>query len=368
VNCNEANVRRALKIMCRSVVVLATMFFAASPLLAQVPTIASVRIAYGIPTPSTNTITIIGNFFNPKGIAPSVVMGVTALTVNPGFTNTKIVATLPNNLAAGAYLLTVMNHPYSNSGVFVVNNGKAGLQGQGTTGLARAKAALAKTGKPATNRTGGATGPASPAEASAAMGSMSISSLCSVLFPNAAPGDCAGTAPKTQKIVFVTAGAYPGNLSGTASGNAICQKEAENAGLSGTYKAWLSTAATGDNSAQSITQITSQSSPGGYIPADGMTPVAPGQVALMTSAVRAGNSYDAQVVSPGSRLTAGDQMRPNSPATATGSECGGWTISTSGANGLGGAYAGATPSTPDALQEDQIVECGPAHYLYCIQQ
>lgn len=364
-NCNDANLRRALKSICRCVVVLATMFFAASPLLAQVPTITSVRIAYGIPTPSTNTITIIGNFFNPKGIAPSVVMGVTALTVNPSFTNTKIVATLPNSLAAGAYLLTVMNHPDSYSGVFVVNNGKVGLQGQGPTGLARAKAALARTGKPATNGTNRAAGTASPTEETAAMGSVSISSLCSVLFPNAAPGDCAGTAPKTQKIVFVTSGAHSGNLSGTASGNAICQKEAENVGLSGTYKAWLSTAVTGDNAPQSITQVTSPSFTDGYTPADGVTPVASSRVALVTPALRTGNAYD---VSPASRLMAGDQMPPNNPATATGSECGGWTISTSGANGTGGAYAGATPSTPDTLQEDQIVECGPAHYVYCIQQ
>jgi hypothetical protein len=368
VNCNEANVRRALKIMCRSVVVFATMFFAASPLLAQTPAITGVRIAYGIPTPSTNTITIIGNFFNPKGIAPTVVIGVTALTVTPGFTNTKIVATLPNSLAAGAYLLTVMNHPYSNSGVFVVNNGKVGLQGQGPTGLARAKAALGKTGKTPTNGTSGAAGPASSTEATAAMGSVSISSLCSVLFPNATPGDCAGTgaATKAQKIVFVTTGAYAGNLSGTASGNAICQKEAESAGLAGNYKAWLSTAVTGDNSPQSLTQISS-TLPSGYIPADGVTPVATTQVALITPALRAGSAYEVQGVSPASRLTTGDQTAPNSPATAA-AECGGWTISTSGANGLGGAYAGATPSTPDALQEHEIVECGPAHYLYCIQQ
>lgn len=55
-NCNEANVRRALPGVCRSAAVLATMFLAASPLLAQMPTITRVTIAYAPPN-ATNTIT-----------------------------------------------------------------------------------------------------------------------------------------------------------------------------------------------------------------------------------------------------------------------------------------------------------------------
>ncbi len=42
------------------------------------------------------------------------------------------------------------------------------------------------------------------------------------------------------KIVFVTESRYDGNLGGLAGADAICQGEAEAAGLRGTFKAWLS--------------------------------------------------------------------------------------------------------------------------------
>jgi hypothetical protein len=104
-NFNEANVCRALQGLCRSAVLLATMFFAASPLLAQMPSIESVTIAYG----STNTITIMGTNFEPKNTPePTVVLDTTTLTVT-SFSNTKIVATTTTQFAAGSYLLTVTN-------------------------------------------------------------------------------------------------------------------------------------------------------------------------------------------------------------------------------------------------------------------
>jgi len=49
-------------------------------------------------------------------------------------------------------------------------------------------------------------------------------------------GSCTGP---TGKVVFVTSSVYDGNLGGLAGADLICQTEAEDAGLSGTYKAWL---------------------------------------------------------------------------------------------------------------------------------
>ncbi len=46
--------------------------------------------------------------------------------------------------------------------------------------------------------------------------------------------------PPVEKIVFVTDSSYNGDLGGLAGADAICQAEAEAAGLGGTYKAWLS--------------------------------------------------------------------------------------------------------------------------------
>ena len=381
-NGRQAMVRRAHKRARRSAFVLATVFFAASPLFAQVPTISSVKISYGIPTASTNTITISGNFFYPKAVAPTAVLGVTTLTVNPDFTNTKIVATFPSSLPPGAYLLTVMNHPDSNRGVFVVKNGAMGLQGQAPLSVVRAKRAMRQTALNRTkvttriNGTGGANvtnrtnGTGATNGATDATESMSMSSLCSVLFPNASAEQCSGTAPTTSpKIVFVTSGAYTGNLGGTANGNAICQKEAERAGLRGTYRTWLSTASGSDHSGQLFTQGPRPTFPSGYILIDG--PTVSSLAELTTPALNAGGGLDAQDGLAPSQPATGDPsgaMIKTTAATATESACNGWTISTSAPNGTGGAFTGAAPSTPDALQEHEIVECGPAHYLYCIQQ
>lgn len=59
-----------------------------------------------------------------------------------------------------------------------------------------------------------------------------------------------GCSPSCQKenIVFLTSGKYDGNLGGLTGADAKCQAEAATAGLTGTYKAWLSTSA---NSASS---------------------------------------------------------------------------------------------------------------------
>jgi hypothetical protein len=43
-----------------------------------------------------------------------------------------------------------------------------------------------------------------------------------------------------EKVVFVTSGQYTGDLGGLAGADVICQSTAEGAGLTGTYKAWLS--------------------------------------------------------------------------------------------------------------------------------
>jgi hypothetical protein len=69
-----------------------------------------------------------------------------------------------------------------------------------------------------------------------------------------APASFGGGA--SVKFVFATVGGYTGNLGGTAGANNICQAEANNASLAGTYKAWLSSGAAGDNPAASFTHST----------------------------------------------------------------------------------------------------------------
>jgi hypothetical protein len=52
---------------------------------------------------------------------------------------------------------------------------------------------------------------------------------------------------QAPKIVFVTEATYTGDLGGIGGANAKCQAEADAAGLTGTYKAWLSDASTSPN-------------------------------------------------------------------------------------------------------------------------
>src|ERR1700721_4049151 len=150
-NCKEASVRRAFRGACQCAVVLATMFFAASPSFAQMPSITGVTITYG----STNTITIVGTNFEPKTTPnPTVVLGATAVTVT-SFTNTKIVATTTTQFSPGSYLLTVTNC-LKNAETFDETGGADGPQGP--AGAPGAKGATGSAGAAGPAGAKGATG------------------------------------------------------------------------------------------------------------------------------------------------------------------------------------------------------------------
>jgi Protein of unknown function (DUF1554) len=74
--------------------------------------------------------------------------------------------------------------------------------------------------------------------------------------------DCQPPVPPTPKIVFVTSGVYDGGLGGVSGADTICQAEAQAAGLSGTFKAWVS-----DDHESPGTRFTKNGSP--YQLADG---------------------------------------------------------------------------------------------------
>jgi hypothetical protein len=67
------------------------------------------------------------------------------------------------------------------------------------------------------------------------------SALCDLyeLTGNTLPEYCA-TVPESGKIVFASSSTHTGNLGGVAGADGICQILAESAGLSGTFKAWIS--------------------------------------------------------------------------------------------------------------------------------
>jgi YVTN family beta-propeller protein len=90
----------------------------------SLPVITSVQLNL----PGAGQLTINGTSFGSG--RPTVSMGGTPLSVNDGFSNTKIVANLPAPLpAAGDYLLMVTNASSHLSGVLTVTIGAAGTQG-----------------------------------------------------------------------------------------------------------------------------------------------------------------------------------------------------------------------------------------------
>ncbi len=62
--------------------------------------------------------------------------------------------------------------------------------------------------------------------------------------------------PDTQKYVFVSSSTHTGSLGGLSGADAICNQLASNAGLPGTYKAWL-----GDSTDGPATRFTQSSVP-----------------------------------------------------------------------------------------------------------
>jgi len=233
-NRNESSVRRALQGVCRSAVVLATMFFAASPLLAQMPSITSVTIAYG----STNTITIIGTNFEPKTSPdPTVVLDTTALKVT-SFSNTKIVATTTTQIGAGSYLLTVTNC-LKNAETFDVTWGAVGPQGPaGTPGAKGATGSAGPAGATGSAGPAGATGSAGPAGATGSAG------------PAGATG-AAGTTGATGAAGTTGAAGATGVTGGTGATGPT--GAAGTTGATGATGASGATGATGDTGATGAT-------------------------------------------------------------------------------------------------------------------
>jgi hypothetical protein len=325
----------ALKATRQSVALLAIVGTLTLPLLAISPTITSVTISYGSPD---NTITINGTKFGTA--APKVAMtGGTTLTLGT-HTSTQIVATFPNTLAAGNYILSVTVGTKSTA-TFTVTNGAVGPQGpmgpQGAPGTPGTPGAPGVPGAPGTAGAPGAQGPPGPTTAA---------SVCSVLYPNLPAAYCA-SAPSTPKIVFLTAGTYTGNLGGTVGANAICQSEANNAALPGTYKAWLSSNTTPyDNPAVLFTRSNNP-----YVLPDATTTVASNWAGFVSSTHSAAIYEQPNGVGSSTAQTqfwsgTNTDGTPVSSVVASANQCNGWTDATSANSGAAGANNGGSESTP----------------------
>ena len=166
------------------------------------------------------------------------------------------------------------------------------------------------------------------------------------------------TSTPAGKLVFVTSSGFFGNLGGTAGGDTDCNNAASAAGLSGTYKAWLSTAATGDNPASSFTQSTIP-----YVLVDN-TQVAANWTALVSGTLdHAINEDEHGTITTQSFVWTGTNANGTAPTYPQQSlDCFGWSDQTDL------AYVGSPAATNSTWSLQEGVVCNNLVPLYCFQQ
>ena len=163
----------------------------------------------------------------------------------------------------------------------------------------------------------------------------------------------------TGKIVFITSDTYRGYLDGYSGADTKCQIAAFNAGLSGTYKAWIS-----DHDSSPSASLWTHSS-GPYINTHG--DIIANDWSDLTDNTLTFNKhiqYDAGGHDLGASLYAWTGSNANGTPDGAGSYCTDWTSSSSGAKGKQGWNGDNNYGWSDYTK----VGCNNYKHLYCFQQ
>ena len=157
------------------------------------------------------------------------------------------------------------------------------------------------------------------------------------------------------KTVFVTSNTYTGNLGGIAGGHAKCQAAAANAGLSGTYKAWIS-----DDTYNPAGDFTQNLGP--YLLTNG-TQIATRYSDLTDGTIAAPINRDEFGNSIGGGYAWSNTNSYGNKATTL-DPCTQWT-----ADGSGWAYSGDTTVTDNNwAYPGDYSQCYELNHLYCFEQ
>lgn len=157
----------------------------------------------------------------------------------------------------------------------------------------------------------------------------------------------------TTKIVFITNSQYSGNLGGLSGADAKCQSEAQNAGLPGTFKAWLS-----DDTGAASTRLSHYSYK--YILTTGTaiaynwTDLTDGTLLNPININQFGDTKDAN---------AWTASNSNGTHNNTGFNCSNWSVSDTST-----AYNGSGGSTVSTWSQNSRVACTTNTSLYCFEQ
>ena len=164
---------------------------------------------------------------------------------------------------------------------------------------------------------------------------------------------CAGVCPKTA---FVTSLPFPGGqLGGLPGADARCQNFATNAGLPGTYLAWLS-----DSSGSPASRFAQSSVP--YVRVDGVQ-IADDWADLTDGSLDAPISLDETARSLNVIVWTGtDRNGKLSEVPSLDASCSDWNSTSST-----GLYGGSDDTNP-AWTDKGVSNCSSALYLYCFEQ
>ena len=158
----------------------------------------------------------------------------------------------------------------------------------------------------------------------------------------------------TPKKVFVTSTTTIGSFSGVFGADGICQTQANAAGVSGTYLAWISDA----NTSSPAARFTRSVMP--YVLIDGT------QIAGNWTGLTGGTLEHAiDLTETGATYSGGVWSSTNADGTFSGSiTCNGWTFPANSQSGLSGTSA----ATNSSWTASGGTTCDQALALYCFEQ
>ncbi|MBU4023136.1 hypothetical protein KJ591_02120 [Patescibacteria group bacterium] len=167
------------------------------------------------------------------------------------------------------------------------------------------------------------------------------------------------TNPCSAKLVFISSVTYSGHLSGYSGADQKCQQLASNAGLPGTYKAWIS------DSNSSPSSRFNQS--GKFVDIVGDT-IADNWTDLTNSSLDKAIQYTEQGGGIGTARKVWTGTDGNGTADGTSraiNHCDNWTSTSSSKDGKQGTNGSITTYR---WSDDVAVGCNNYGYLYCFQQ
>jgi hypothetical protein len=181
------------------------------------------------------------------------------------------------------------------------------------------------------------------------------------------------TTVTTGKIVFVTSQTHSGDFGGISGADAFCQTSASNAGLSGTFYAWLSGSSYSTSPAARFTQSAiPYELTDGTVVANDWADLTGGSINHAINIDEYGNSSSSSFVFSFTQTDGSPGLFGSANSSCYGDDChcNNWTNSNGQGSPIPGSAVGQVNSTNDDWTDYSFVNsCGPSGWaIYCFEQ